>query len=73
MKQLEFHPEAATELEASARHYGLQQAGLGERFLAAVEFALAGIVGSPLAWPVLEQDVRRKLTRGTCPSSSWPK
>ena len=63
MKPLEVHPEAAIELEASARHYDLQQVGLGERFVAAIEFALAGIVDSPLACPVLEQDVRRKLAR----------
>jgi plasmid stabilization system protein ParE len=60
---VEFHPEAEAELRASANYYDLQQSGLGERFIAAIEFALNGIVDAPLTWPVLEQDVRRKLTR----------
>jgi plasmid stabilization system protein ParE len=60
---VEFHPEAAAELEAGGRFYEHQQSGLGERFLAAIEFALAGVVESPLTWPVLEGDVRRRLSR----------
>lgn len=60
---VEFHPEAAAELEASVRFYGQQQSGLGERFLAAVDFALAGVIDSPSTWPVLERDVRRRLVR----------
>jgi len=60
---VEFHPEAAAELEAGARFYELQQSGLGERFLAAIDFALAGVIDSPWAWPVLERDVRRRLAR----------
>lgn len=63
MIPVEFHPEAEAELRASANYYDLQQSGLGERFIAAIEFALNGIVDAPLTWPVLEQDVRRKLTR----------
>lgn len=63
MIPVEFHPEAAAELEASARFYDQQQSGLGERFLAAIEFALAGVVDSPSTWPVLERDVRRRLSR----------
>ncbi|KAF1691542.1 type II toxin-antitoxin system RelE/ParE family toxin [Pseudoxanthomonas koreensis] len=63
MKPVEFHPEAAAELEAGVRHYEQQQRGLGERFIAAIEFSLSGIIESPHAWPVLERDVRRKLAR----------
>jgi hypothetical protein len=60
---VEFHPEAAAELEASARFYDQQQSGLGERFLAAIDFALVGVLDSPSTWPVLEGDVRRRLAR----------
>lgn len=60
---VEFHPEAAAELEAGVRFYAERQAGLGERFLAAVEFALAGIINSPRTWPSLEGEIRRRLTR----------
>ena len=63
MIPVEFHPEAVAELEASVRFYEQQQSGLGERFLAAIEFALAGVADSPLTWPVLERDVRRRLSR----------
>ncbi len=63
MIPVEFHPEAAAEIEASVRYYEQQQPGLGERFLTGIEFAMAGVVDSPLAWPVLERDVRRRLSR----------
>lgn len=62
MSPVEYHPEAVAELRASARDYERQQTGLGERFVAVIEFALGGIVDAPLTWPVLEQDVHRKLT-----------
>ena len=63
MTALEFHPEAVVELRAGATYYEQQQPGLGERFVSSIEFSLAGIIESPLTWPVLEQDVRRKLVR----------
>ena len=63
MTPVEFHPEAAAELEASARHYEQQQQGLGERFLSAIDFALVGVIDSPLTWPVLDGEVRRRLSR----------
>lgn len=58
-----FHPSAAAELESSALYYERQQFGLGRRFTAAVELALAGIVDAPTTWPVLESGIRRKLLR----------
>lgn len=63
MIPVEFHPEAAAELEAVARYYEQRQPGLGERFLAAIDFALTGVIDSPLTWPVLDGDVRRRLAR----------
>jgi len=58
-----FHPEAAAELEAGARFYEQLQSGLGERFLAAIDFALVGVIDSPSTWPVLDGDVWRRLVR----------
>ncbi len=63
MIPVEFHPEAVAELEASARYYEQQQQGLGERFLSAIDFALCGVIDSPLTWPVLDGEVRRRLSR----------
>jgi plasmid stabilization system protein ParE len=63
MTRLEFHPDALAEYEASVEHYESIQPGLGSRFIASVESALQSILESPATWPVLEQDVRRRLTR----------
>jgi toxin ParE1/3/4 len=60
---LEFHPEALAEFESAVRHYEQQQTGLGNRFTAAVEAAIASVLDAPLTWHVLEKDVRRRLTR----------
>ena len=63
MTALEFHPEALGEFESAVRHYEQQQIGLGGRFTAAVEAAITSILDAPLTWPILESDVRRRLTR----------
>ena len=63
MSPLQFHPEALAEYEYAARHYEAQQAGLSGRFIEAVKSALDGIASTPQRWPVLEQDIRRRLTR----------
>lgn len=63
MTGLEFHPEALAEFESAVRYYEQQQAGLGDRFAAAIEAAIGSILDTPLTWPVLEQDVRRRLAR----------
>lgn len=61
--RLEFHPEARDEFEFAVRYYEQHQAGLGSRFIASAESALQSVLDAPTAWPVLEQDVRRRLTR----------
>lgn len=63
MMRLEFHPDALAEYEGSVEHYESVQSGLGHRFIASVESALESILESPSTWPVLEQDIRRRLTR----------
>jgi toxin ParE1/3/4 len=39
------------------------QSGLGHRFIASVEQAILHIIEKPQQWKILEQDVRRYLTR----------
>jgi plasmid stabilization system protein ParE len=59
----EFHPEALAEYEADARYYAGRQEGLELRFISAVEHAISQIRETPERWRVLEDDVRRCLTR----------
>ena len=59
----EFHPEALAEYDQAARYYSECQEGLELRFMAVVEQAFRLIRESPSRWRILEQDVRRCLTR----------
>lgn len=59
----EFHPEALSEFQESAVFYESQQAGLGARFIAAVQSAVDRIVASPQSCRVMEENVRRCLAR----------
>lgn len=59
----EFHPEALSEFQESAVFYESQQAGLGARFIAAVQSSVDRIVLAPQSCRVMEEDVRRCLTR----------
>ena len=61
--RFDFHPDALAEYEAAARNYATCQDGLEIRFIAAVEHAIQLILASPNRWTVLEEDVRRCLTR----------
>ena len=63
MTRLEFHPEALAEFEYASKHYAEIQVGLGIRFVSTVESALQSILDAPETWPILEQDVRRRLVR----------
>ena len=63
MTRLEFHPEALAEFEYAAQHYAEIQVGLGIRFVPTVESALQSMLDAPETWPILEQDVRRRLVR----------
>ena len=61
--KFDFHPEAFAEFQDAARGYRLSQEGVGLRFVASVEDAIARILEAPLRWRILEDDVRRCLTR----------
>lgn len=58
-----FHPEALAEYEAAARYYAERDPALAMRFVAAIEDAIDRILDSPTRWRVLDEDVRRCLTR----------
>ena len=59
----EFHPEALHEFQEAAVYYETQQPDLGVRFIAAVQSAVDHILESPESWRVMEDDVRRFLTK----------
>jgi hypothetical protein len=58
-----FHPDAFAEYLAAASAYEAGQPGLGARFIQSVESAIEGICQAPERWTILDQDVRRRLTR----------
>jgi plasmid stabilization system protein ParE len=59
----EFHPDALAEYEEAAQYYAECQEGLELRFIAAVEHAVQQIIEAPERWRILEEDIRRCLTR----------
>ena len=59
----EFHPDALAEYEEAAQYYSGCQEGLEFRFIAAVEHAVQQIIEAPERWRILEEDIRRCLTR----------
>jgi len=58
-----FHPEALTEFEEAVEFYERSQTGLGWDLSIEVRCTIENIVRHPSAWPVLEGNVRRCLTR----------
>ena len=52
---------AELEMYAAARYYELQAPGLGLDFLEKIELALKDIANSPERWPVMSDNVRRRL------------
>ena len=56
-----FHPEAEQEFLEAIDYYQTQQPGLGEDFHAEILATTDRIAKSPMAWPVLEGDIRRCL------------
>ena len=59
MKPAAFHPEALAELQAQAVFYDERSAGLGERFIAQVEAAVALAVSMPGIGSLYRQGTRR--------------
>ena len=57
------HPEARVEFEDAALYYEREHAGLGDRFVSAVEFGFGQIQRGPFTWRCLRGDVRRFLVK----------
>jgi toxin ParE1/3/4 len=58
----DFHPETETEFLDAISYYEKCEPGLGEDFSLEVYSSVQYVLSYPLAWPVLEDDVRRCLT-----------
>jgi plasmid stabilization system protein ParE len=58
-----FHPEALEEYEQAALWYGERRPELAVRFIAAVEDAVRRVLEAPTRYRVIDEDVRRCLTR----------
>ncbi|WNZ23111.1 type II toxin-antitoxin system RelE/ParE family toxin [Leptolyngbya sp. NK1-12] len=58
-----FHPEALTEYAEAVQYYAEQRAEVAQAFIDAVEDAVYRIRESPTRYIVVEEDVRRCMTR----------
>ena len=58
-----FHPDALAEYAVAVRTYEDARPGLAARFIENIEAAISAVCSSPERWPVLEHDIRRRLTR----------
>lgn len=56
-----FHPEAEEEFEAAVAWYEERETGLGLDFAAEVREAIRLAQSMPLAWPRMEEAIRRVL------------
>jgi len=60
---VEFRAEARVEIDEAFAWYEQQSAGLGADFLRAVEAAVESISRRPDSWPLVRENVRRRLLR----------
>ncbi|MCF8142662.1 MAG: type II toxin-antitoxin system RelE/ParE family toxin [Deltaproteobacteria bacterium] len=63
MKKATFHEDADAEMIEAAKFYEERSSNLGFSFLAAVEEAVIQICDNPKAYPLLGDDIRRKLVK----------
>ena len=59
----EFHPSALEEYRQAALWYAEREPEVALKFVASVENAITRIVGAPTRWRLVDEDVRRCLTR----------
>jgi plasmid stabilization system protein ParE len=57
-------PQAEADIAEAFRWYEQQRSGLGQRFLAAVDAAIAGIAENPRRYAAVHSEVRRGPVRG---------
>jgi toxin ParE1/3/4 len=58
-----FHPEALTEYAEAAQYYTKQRVEIAQAFIDAVEDAVYRIRESPTRYIVIDEDIRRCMTR----------
>ena len=63
IKTVRLLPPAEQELFDAARYYELQASGLGQDFLDKVKLALQDLASSTEQWPIVKDDIRRRLIR----------
>jgi plasmid stabilization system protein ParE len=63
MTQATFHPAARAELEEACAWYDARVAGLGQRFIRAIDVAIAAALENPNAYPRISGDARRVIVR----------
>lgn len=57
-----WNDEALIEYERAAEYYGLKEFGLDERFADCIESAIESVCSAPKMWPIIEVDVRQRVT-----------
>ncbi|HBW58353.1 MAG TPA: plasmid stabilization protein [Oscillatoriales bacterium UBA8482] len=58
-----FHPEALAEYAEAVQYYAEQSSEVAQAFINVIEDAVYRIKESPTRWAVLDENVRRCLTR----------
>jgi plasmid stabilization system protein ParE len=58
-----FHPEARAEFKEATLYYSENSPSLAAAFYAEIEYAIEGIAQNPLLCNVVDEDVRRCLTK----------
>jgi toxin ParE1/3/4 len=58
-----FHPEALTEYSEAVQYYKQQRTELAQAFINAIEDAVYRIRESPTRWAVINEDIRRCVTK----------
>ena len=58
-----FHPEALAEYSEAVQYYAEQRSEVAQMFINAIEDAVYRIRESPTRWAIVDEDVRRCLTR----------
>lgn len=58
-----FHPDAESDLDEAVRYYDNCSAGPGLDFALEIYASIKNVCKYPMAWPVLEGDVRRCQSR----------
>jgi toxin ParE1/3/4 len=58
-----FHPAALIEYSEAVQYYAQNRTALAQAFIDAVENTIYRIRESPITWPIVDEDVRRCMTR----------